>query len=170
MSAEVGIDQITSKNVRRISQLESRILAHSTVGERLADLLAKVVGSWVFLIVQTALLVLWMVLNLAGWISAWDPYPFILLNLVLSFQSAFATPVILMSQNRQSRLDERRNKLDLQINLLAEQENTEQLKLLRQLCEKAGIQLSGPDEAKFEQAVDPNKILRQITREGGKKL
>lgn len=170
MSADHGIEQITRKNVKRISRLESRLIAHSTYGERLADLLAKVVGSWTFLIVQAALLLIWMILNLVGWISAWDPYPFILLNLVLSFQSAFATPVILMSQNRQARLDERRNKLDLQINLLAEQENTEQLKILRRLCEKFGVEFSETDEQKFEQAVDPNKILKQINRESGEEI
>ena len=63
---------------------------------------------------------------------------------MLSFQAAYATPIILMSQNRQTRLSERRNHLDLQINLLAEQENTEQLRLIRLLCVKHGIALESP--------------------------
>jgi uncharacterized membrane protein len=104
-----------------------------------------------------------MVVNILGWWMQWDPYPFVLLNLVLSFQAAFASPIILMSQNRQARLSERRNHLDLQINLLAEQENTEQLLLLRLLCEKAGIRLDAQRGQAFEEATQPDEIVRQIT-------
>lgn len=69
-------------------------------------------------------------------------YPFVLLNLALSFQAAYASPIIMMSQNGQPRMSERRNHLDLQVNLLAEQENTEMLRLLRLLCERLEIQIS----------------------------
>jgi uncharacterized membrane protein len=82
--------------------------------------------------------------------------------LILSFQAAFASLIILMSQNRQGRLNERRNHLDLQINLLAEQENTEQLLLLRLLCEKAGIRLDAKEGQAFEEATRPGEIVRQI--------
>ncbi len=115
------------------------------------------------MIIQSILLIAWMAVNLVGWWWQWDPYPFILLNLVLSFQAAYATPIILMSQNRQSRLSERRNHLDLQINLLAEQENTEQLRLLRLLCEKAGIPLDARQEPALEETTRPDRIVRQIT-------
>lgn len=94
----------------------------------------------------------------------WDAYPFVLLNLILSFQAAFATPVILMSANRQARLSERRNQLDLQVNLLAEQENTEQLKLLRLLCEKAGIVLDPSACQSFEEAIRPDDVLQEIAK------
>src|SRR5207247_7432952 len=98
------------------------------------------------------LLLVWLVLNLVGWFYHWDPYPFILLNLALSFQAAYASPIIMMSQNRQAKLDERRNRLDLQINLLAEQENTEMLKLLRLLCKKSGIRVDEARRKALEQA------------------
>jgi uncharacterized membrane protein len=120
------------------------------------------VGRWTFLLVQSALLVVWMLVNVVGWWMRWDPYPFVLLNLVLSFQAAFATPIILMSQNRQARLTDRRNHLDLQINLLAEQENTEQLALLRLLCEKAGIQTGRQRPTVFEERTSPKNIVQQI--------
>src|SRR5215831_19884232 len=107
--------------------------AQLTVGQRIADAVAATMGSWSFIIVQSVILAGWIVLNVIAWFYHWDPYPFILLNLVLSFQAAFASPIIMMSQNRQARLDSRREQLDLQINLLAEQENTEMLKLLRLL-------------------------------------
>jgi uncharacterized membrane protein len=161
-----GIEGITKKNVELISKMESSSITSRTTGERIADIAATCVGSWTFLITQSVLLAIWVILNVGHWWQPWDPYPFVLLNLVLSFEAAFATPVILMSQNRQSQLTERRNQLDLQINLLAEQENTAQLKLLRLLCEKAGIKLAEPDEAAFEQAVHPDEIIRQIV-EGG---
>jgi uncharacterized membrane protein len=63
-----------------------------------------------------------MAVNITAYLRHWDPYPFVLLNLALSFPSAFAAPILMISQNRQAKLSERRNHLDLQINMLAEQE------------------------------------------------
>lgn len=68
-------------------------------GSRLADAVAKSMGSWKFIIVQTILVVLWMTLNLIAFIKHWDVYPFILLNLVFSTQVAYAAPIIMMAQN-----------------------------------------------------------------------
>ena len=157
-----NIEGITAKNVERISQLENSSIYRRTTGEHVADIATKWVGSWTFLIVQCVLLGIWVCVNIESFWKPWDPYPFVLLNLVLSFQAAFATPIILMSENRQARLNERRNQLDLQINLLAEQENTQQLKLLRLLCEKSGIRLAQYEEQALEESVDPNKIIKQI--------
>ena len=139
MKSAQSLGDLTQRNVELIARMEKASDTRRTSGERVADFVCAWMGSWTFLIVQSALLVLWMAVNILGWWMQWDPYPFVLLNLVLSFQAAFSTPIILMSQNRQARLTERRNHLDLQINLLAEQENTEQLRLLRLLCEKVGI-------------------------------
>lgn len=162
MSRRRTIEDITRRNVETIAKLEAVEARTRTCGERVADLAVKWVGSWTFLIVQSVLLVIWMILNIFGWINHWDPYPFVLLNLVLSFQAAFATPIILMSENRQARLDERRNHLDLQINLLAEQENTEQLRLLQLLCEHAGIRVNNSEMHALEGAAHPDSIIRQI--------
>jgi len=71
-----------------------------TLGQRLADSVAKRIGSWSFLIVQNTIFIVWMVLNCVAWFWNWDPYPFILLNLVLSFQAAETGPVLLISANR----------------------------------------------------------------------
>lgn len=162
MSRRRTIEDITRRNVETIAKLQSAAAGARTVGEKLADLAVKWVGSWTFLIIQSVLLIVWMMLNVFGWIKHWDPYPFVLLNLVLSFQAAFATPIILMSENRQARLDERRNHLDLQINLLAEQENTEQLRLLQLLCEHAGIRINDPDFRALEGVAKPDSIIQQI--------
>jgi|AraplaMF_Col_mMF_1032025.scaffolds.fasta_scaffold00095_12 uncharacterized membrane protein len=91
-------------------------------GDRVADWIAAVVGSWPFVIVQSALLTLWILVNVYAWVQAWDPYPFILLNLMLSFQAAYTAPVILMSQNRQAKLDREDQANDYDVNLKAELE------------------------------------------------
>jgi uncharacterized membrane protein len=93
-----------------------------TVGQKISDAVTSVVGSWAFIIIQSILLVLWILLNLMAWINAWDPYPFILLNLVLSFQAAFTAPIIMMSQNRQNEIDRSRSENDYHINVKAELE------------------------------------------------
>ncbi|WP_137180080.1 DUF1003 domain-containing protein [Roseomonas sp. AR75] len=92
------------------------------LGERLADAVAATVGSWRFIAVQSALLGAWIVANAVAGREAWDPFPFILLNLLLSFQAAYTAPVIMMSQNRQSDMDRDRALADYQVNLRAEAE------------------------------------------------
>ena len=93
-----------------------------TRGAALADWVAETVGSWRFIIAQSVLLSIWIILNVIAFINHWDPYPFILLNLVLSFQAAYAAPIIMMSQNRQSEIDRRHAQNDYRINVKAELE------------------------------------------------
>jgi uncharacterized membrane protein len=85
-----------------------------TFGQNAADKIAAVVGSWHFILIQSSLLVIWIVLNVFAWINHWDPYPFILLNLALSFQAAYTAPIILMSQNRMSEKDREKARIDLE--------------------------------------------------------
>ncbi len=94
----------------------------STVGQKISDKVTDIVGSWKFIITQSIILFFWILLNLWAWMEAWDPYPFILLNLVLSFQAAFTAPIIMMSQNRQNEMDRRRAENDYHINVKAELE------------------------------------------------
>jgi len=91
-------------------------------GSRLADSVAKGMGSWNFIIIQTILVILWMGLNLVGFINHWDVYPFILLNLVFSTQAAYAAPIIMMSQNRQNDRDRVQAQADYQTNIDAKLE------------------------------------------------
>jgi uncharacterized membrane protein len=86
-------------------------------GSHLADSVAKGMGSWRFIIIQTILVVLWMGLNLVGFVYHWDVYPFILLNLVFSTQAAYAAPIIMMSQNRQNDRDRVQAQADYQTNI-----------------------------------------------------
>jgi CRP/FNR family transcriptional regulator, cyclic AMP receptor protein len=91
-----------------------------TFGQRIADSIAAVMGSWPFIITQSCLLVVWVILNVIGWMEHWDPYPFILLNLGLSLQAAYAAPIIMMSQNRQADKDRLAADVDHQVNVNAE--------------------------------------------------
>src|ERR1700690_628388 len=93
-----------------------------TVGQKIADTVAANMGSWRFIIIQSGILVIWIVLNVTAFIQQWDPYPFILLNLALSFQAAYAAPFIMMSQNRQQDIDRKHAENDFQVNVKAELE------------------------------------------------
>jgi uncharacterized membrane protein len=104
--------------------------ARATPGQRAADWVAATMGSWRFILVQSAILLAWVVLNVAGWIGHWDPYPFILMNLVLSMQAAFAAPIIMMSQNRQAQRDRLEAHRDLVTDTKAEEEIREMMERL----------------------------------------
>ena len=93
-----------------------------TFGQRIADRVAATMGSWRFIIIQTTILIFWIALNITAFVQRWDPYPFILLNLALSFQAAYAAPFIMMSQNRQQDIDRREAANDYKINIKAELE------------------------------------------------
>lgn len=93
-----------------------------TRGERLADGVAATVGSWGFVLGQSLALAVWIGLNVTAWVQAWDPYPFILLNLVLSFQAAYTAPILMMSQNRQAAIDRAHAEHDYAVNVKAELE------------------------------------------------
>jgi uncharacterized membrane protein len=92
-------------------------------------------GSWRFIIIQSAVLFVWIVLNVTAYVERWDPYPFILLNLALSFQAAYAAPFIMMSQNRQQDVDRQAAENDYQVNVKAELEIEQLHQKLDQLRE-----------------------------------
>lgn len=109
--------------------------AQATFGDRMADKVAEFGGSWSFILTFSAILMIWMALNVTGLLFApFDPYPFILLNLVLSSLAAFQAPIIMMSQRRQEIKDRLRAENDYRVNLKAELE-------IRQLHEKLDHQL-----------------------------
>jgi uncharacterized membrane protein len=116
-------DMLLRLRGRRVAQnVAIRHAQQITTGERIADRFAAIMGSWRFIIVQSSILVVWVGLNVTGWVRQWDPYPFILLNLALSFQAAYAAPIIMMSQNRQAAKDRLEAEHDYEVNLKAELE------------------------------------------------
>ena len=105
-----------------IENVNKVIEATSSVGQRAADGVARTVGSWSFIIIQSVVLTAWVILNVTAVIRHWDPYPFILMNLVLSLQAAYAAPIIMMSQNRQAERDRLEARNDYVVNQKAEEE------------------------------------------------
>ena len=110
------------RTARRSERVGTSGLPPRTRGQRFADAVTHTVGSWRFIIIQSGILALWITANVIGWISHWDPYPFILLNLALSFQAAYTAPFILMSQNREQEIDRQAAQEDYRINIKAELE------------------------------------------------
>ncbi|HWP98008.1 MAG TPA: DUF1003 domain-containing protein [Syntrophomonadaceae bacterium] len=115
-------------SVRNINEEFDKAL---TLGQRVADTVATVLGSWPFIIIQSLLICIWIGINVylvymihthPNYLKAWDPYPFILLNLVLSLQAAYTGPVVMMSQNRQNYKDRLAAQHDYEINVKAEEE------------------------------------------------
>jgi uncharacterized membrane protein len=109
----------TNTSVENVNDLENNILLKEN---RIADCVVRIMGSWKFIITQTILLVLWSIVNIIAFFEHWDPYPFILLNLILSLQAAYAAPIIMMSQNRQIARDRIEAHNDYLINLKSEKE------------------------------------------------
>jgi uncharacterized membrane protein len=131
-----------------------------TAGQRIADAVAATMGSWRFIIIQSTVLFLWIALNITAYIRHWDPYPFILLNLALSFQAAYAAPFIMMSQNRQQDIDRQKAEADFQINIKAELEIELLHEKLDELREKEVVALT-------EAVNSLTRQLEQLTKTRG---
>jgi uncharacterized membrane protein len=102
-------------------------------GQRLADSVATGMGSWRFIIIQTIIVAIWMILNIVAYVDHWDPYPYILLNLLFSTQAAYAAPIIMMAQNRQSQRDRAQADDDYRTNCEAKEEIEELQKRLKDI-------------------------------------
>lgn len=114
-----------------VRNINDEFIEHQSVGQKIADRVASIIGSWPFIIIQSCFLAAWLAVNSyllymfhtrQGFLKAWDPYPFILLNLLLSFQAAYTGPVVMMSQNRQADKDRMAAEHDFEVNLKAEKE------------------------------------------------
>ena len=130
-----------------------------TIGQRIADAVAATMGSWTFIIIQSVMLLIWIALNITAYVQQWDPYPFILLNLALSFQAAYAAPFIMMSQNRQQDIDRKSAENDYQVNIKAELE----IELLHHKID----QLRETEVVHLTEAVrELTALLREVKRVG----
>jgi uncharacterized membrane protein len=137
------------RKVRRSLRASGKSAHDLTVGQRIADAVASMMGSWTFIIIQSVILLIWIVLNITAYVQNWDPYPFILLNLALSFQAAYAAPFIMMSQNRQQDIDRKAAEHDYQINIKAELE----IELLHQKI----------DELREKEVLTLSESVKQLT-------
>jgi uncharacterized membrane protein len=137
--------QPSDRNIRVIAELERTALHHRTPADRLSDAVARVTGSGLFAAANFALFAIWILLNTLK-VLPFDPFPFNFLTLVVSLEAIFLAIFVLMSQNRMTRAADRRAHLDLQVDLLAEQELTTMLQMLRALCAKLEVDVKVNDE------------------------
>lgn len=156
-------DQLTQRNVETILQLEKAAKNERSKSDFVAAAIAQFCGSMTFVWVHVLWFGAWIVINSVPGIWHIDPFPFTFLTLVVSLEAIFLSTFILISQNHETKITERRNHLDLQINLLSEQENTAMLHLLQQIAEKVGVDPAEHSHVKpLQEPTQPEKLARQI--------
>jgi uncharacterized membrane protein len=156
---------LTRENVRAMRRLEEIAVAQRTTADRIAEFVARFCGSITFVWIHAILFTLWVGWNVLPGLPRFDPYPFTFLTLCVSLEAIFLSSFILISQNYEMRVSERRSQLDLQINLLSEQENTKMLQMLERMARKLGIEPDAEEAAELrmlETATRPETLARQI--------
>ena len=158
-----SVDQLTERNVEVIRELEEAAKEERTRTDRFAEAIANFCGSMTFVWVHVVWFGIWILINVIPRLPHIDPFPFTFLTLVVSLEAIFLSTFILISQNHDSKISERRNHLDLQINLLSEQENTQMLVMLRAIAEKVGANLSRDDQVEaLSEETKPQRLVTQI--------
>jgi uncharacterized membrane protein len=158
-----NVDDLTRENVQAMRRLDQLSVAKRTLADRVAEFVARFCGSIHFVWIHAVWFVGWLLWNALPWLPHFDPYPFTFLTLCVSLEAIFLSSFILISQNYEMRISERRSHLDLQINLLSEQENTKMLQLLDRMAKKMGLyEEDDPEIQVLEQATRPETLARQI--------
>ena len=156
-------DRLTEQNIESIAQLEKEAKAERKKSDLVAEVIAQFCGSMTFVWVHVVWFGLWILINSVPGIKPIDPFPFTFLTLVVSLEAIFLSTFILISQNHDAKISERRNHLDLQINLLSEQENTRMLAMLQAIATKVGADLTDlPDVELLREDTQPEKLAHQI--------
>ncbi|SDN61755.1 DUF1003 domain-containing protein [Polaromonas sp. JS666] len=156
-------DDLTRENVQSMRRVEETALANRSRADRMAAFIAGFCGSMPFVWLHAAAFAGWIALNTWPGLAHWDPYPFTFLTLVVSLEAIFLASFILISQNYELRVSDRRNQLDLQINLLTEQENTKMIQMLERIAKKVGADSgSDPDLRILKENTNPEKLVAQI--------
>lgn len=163
------VEDVTRLNVQAMRQLEDAQLAKRTPADRIAGAIAHFCGSMTFVVIHVLAFTAWILFNTLPGFEHFDPYPFTFLTLVVSLEAIFLSTFILMSQNYDMRISERRNQLELQINLLSEQENTKMLQMLERIAIKVGVhEHADPQVRALEEATRPEALVEQIEEAYGK--
>lgn len=154
---------VLRRNIEAMRAQRQREEAEASFGERVADRITRFTGTLAFVAVHIVLVAAWVAVN-AGWIAGVHPFDpsFVILATVASVEAIFLTTFVLISQNRVSMLAEKRAALDLQINLLAEYEVTQLIRVVRALAEKLGVEVPAPELEEIAQEVEPEVVLEEI--------
>jgi uncharacterized membrane protein len=162
------VEQLTEQNVQAIVELERAARAECTFSQRAAQRIADFCGSMTFVWLHVAWFGGWVAFNTLPGFTHLDPFPYTFLTLLVSLEAIFLSTFILISQNEETRLTERRNALDLQINLLTEQENTKMLQMLARIARKLEVPMDDDGTLSvLEQATRPEKLAEQIDKANG---
>ena len=158
----------TADNIRAIVEIDRETQRKASRGERIGQGLTNRIGTMTFVVAQLLVMGLWILWNVAGPADArFDPFPFGLMTLLVALEGALVTTLVLIAQNRMSRQTDQRDHLGLQISLLAEQEMTLLLKMVRRIAERLDIKPESDDEARAEAlAEDTNvhELVKDIRR------
>lgn len=163
------LERETNSNVEKIAAIEEAQKLNRTVGEKISEVVAGFCGSMTFVYVHIVWFGLWIVVNSAFTAFQFDPFPYTFLTLCVSLEAIFLSTFILISQNHETRLTERRNHLDLQINILAEQENTKMLGLLQLIAKKIRVPADDAETTALLEPMDPDQLVEQIMSATGDK-
>jgi uncharacterized membrane protein len=156
-------DDLMQRNVELICKLEESAKQERTRTDLIAEGIANFCGSMTFVWVHVVWFGGWIVINLLPRLPHVDPFPFTFLTLVVSLEAIFLSTFILISQNHDTKISERRNHLDLQINLLSEQENTKMITMLQAIAAKVGAEVNeDPHLQALSEETEPEKLVRQI--------
>jgi len=156
----------SQQNIDAIAKLEHEALGRRTITERVSEVITKIVGNMTFLLAQLVLISSWILVNLQliPGVSAFDPFPFGVLALIVSSEGVFLTIFVLISQSRMARQADRRSHLGLQVGMLSEQELTTILQMLQKLCQHMGVNVdsSRQEVRSFSKTTDVHKLASEL--------
>ena len=166
--APAELQSIIDRNVETISRIEKAAMSAGSPSDKVADRIAEFCGSVRFVWVHCVWFGLWISVNTLPFVPKarrFDPAPFPNLTLAVSLEAIFLSTFILISQNRQQLISDRRNHLDLQINLLAEQEASLMLTLIKRISDHLNIDTPDADVETLRQATDPEMVVKELERQ-----
>ena len=169
-SLQHGPDETPSairRNIEAIVKLEEGYVQNRSVSERIADWIGGFSGSLTFVVIHAVFYGGWILINLGvlGWFKRFDPFPFLLLSVVVSIEAIFLSTFVLMKQNRMSKRADQRAHLDLQINLLAEREMTLVLQMLQRISLRLGVRTPGEAIEEFSEETSVAALAEELRKQ-----
>src|ERR1044072_2952888 len=162
-SPNPSVEQVTQKNAQTGTRPEEAARKQRTPSDRVAEKIASFCGSMTFVWVHVVWFGGWILFNVIPGVRHVDPFPFTFLTLIVSLEAIFLSTFILISQNLDSRISERRSHLDLQLNMLSEQENTKMIMMLHAIATKVGADLTQDSDLKaLSEETRPERLIEQI--------
>ncbi len=168
MNHQLNNHTAENRHKKILRTIKARADAKRTPSEKLADWMTSTFGSMTFLILNTLLFLFWILINssILPFITPFDPFPFNLLTTFVSLEAIFLAIFVLISQNRNLKVDDLREELHLQVDLIAEREVTKVIKMMSILLEKNGVDVSNdPELQKFVKPISESDIEKKLERE-----